>query len=75
MWLKNLPKLEFELENVLFGEKTAVSPEYVFYNSKKTKTKKSRYSILGKLGKKGSKERSKTFQGIAEAMAKQWGYL
>lgn len=65
LWLKGLPKLV---------PTKIVEPEYKIYNSKNHKSGKSRYPMLwaGK-GKGMSKERSKTFQGIAEAMADQWG--
>ena len=61
LWLKNLPLLKYELKDNLFGDKTSVEPEYIEYNSKKTKSGKSKYSILGKLGKGKGKERSKFF--------------
>lgn len=63
LWLKNLPNLKYT---------NVVEPEYIEYNSKKTKSGKSRYSIYGRLGKGHGHERSKTFQGIANAMADQW---
>jgi len=79
LWLKNLPKLIYALEDTLFEKKTAVEPEYVVYNSKKTKSGKSRYSALhGPLGpniKDRGKIRSSFFPGIAKAMAEQWGIL
>ena len=73
LWLKNLPKLFYQLENDLFGIKTSVDPEYAIYNSKKTISGKSKYSVLGTLGTGHGKERSKTFQGVATAIAEQWG--
>lgn len=66
LWLKNLKPLIHT---------NVVEPEYVYYNSKRTKSGKSRYSIAGKLGSGKSKERSKFFPGIAKAMAEQWGAL
>ena len=66
LWLKNLPPLI---------PTKIVEPEYILYNSKKSKSGKSRYSVFGKLGKGKGKERSKTFPGIAKAMAEQWGNL
>lgn len=78
LWLKNLPPLKFSMEDNLFESKTAVEPEYVEYNSTKTKSGKSRYSAY--IGTKPStrnpenaKLRSKTFEGVAQAMALQWG--
>jgi hypothetical protein len=72
LWLKNLPLLVHSESNTLFYESTHVVPEYHLYNSKKTKTGTSRYSVLGKLGKGKGKERSLFFPGIAQAMAEQW---
>ena len=65
LWLKGLPKLTYTQD-------TYVEPEYILYNSKKNKSGKSKYSILGKLGKGHGHERSKFFPGIAKAMAEQW---
>ena len=58
LWLKNLPKLE-HTEIVGKGE---------FYVSPSGKKMPKWFS-----DNKGSKVRSKTFQGIADAMADQWG--
>lgn len=63
LWLKGLPPL---LPTEI------VEPEYKTYNSSTKKSGKSRYPMLW-AGKKDSKERSKTFDGIARAMADQWG--
>jgi hypothetical protein len=70
LWLKNLPLLFYDLN--LFYTTLVVDPEYQIYNSKKTKSGKSRYSIYGRLGKNHGHERSKTFPGIAQAMVTQW---
>ena len=64
LWLKNLPELR---------PTNIVDPEYLLYNSKRTKSGKSRYSRFGKLGGGHGKERSVFFKGIADAMADQWG--
>ncbi len=72
LWLQNLPLLTYSLSDNLFEKKTAVEPQYLLYNSKKTKSGKSKYSIFGKLGKGKGKERSKFFPSIADAMATQW---
>jgi len=64
LWLKNLPELR---------PTNIVDPEYLLYNSKRTKSGKSRYSRFGKLGSGHGKERSVFFKGIADAMADQWG--
>lgn len=75
LWLKNLPPLLHSSSDTLFDSKTHVEPEYVVYNSSTKKSGKSKYSIFGKLGgsEMTSKLRSKTFPGIAKAMAEQWG--
>jgi len=73
LWLKGLPPLAWRNADELFGKKTTITPEYVIYNSAKTKSKTSKYSIFGKMGKGHGKERSRTFPGIANAMAEQWG--
>lgn len=63
LWLKGLPPL---LETEI------VEPHYKTYNSKTKKSGKSRYPIAWSK-KSDWKERSRTFQGIANAMAEQWG--
>jgi len=76
LWLKNLPALDYKLQDDLFGPKTATNkPEpYQIQLRKKTGKMKKRYFTdsftNGKL--KNSKEKSKTFPGIAKAMAEQW---
>jgi hypothetical protein len=63
LWLRELPLLKSTL---------LVDPEFVLYKSKKSKSGTSKYSKFGKLGKGKSKERSKTPDGLAKAMADQW---
>jgi site-specific DNA-cytosine methylase len=79
LWLKNLPKLVYCMNDNLFEKKTAVVPEYVFYHSKKNKSGYSRYSVLGKISSSNNPEnakiRSKTFPGIAQAIADQWSLV
>ncbi len=60
LWLKNLPKLQST--NTLFKE---INPEYYVCN------KGWRHSKF--TANWNSKKKSKTFEGIAKAMAKQWG--
>ena len=63
LWLKGLPKLKHT---------KIVEPEYITYKSGKRMAKW--YAEAWKLPKdERTKLRSKTFQGIANAMAKQWG--
>jgi len=67
LWLKNLPVLE---------PTNIVEPEFVMYRSKKNKTGFSKYGIQGTIPSTNNPEnariRSKTYQGIAKAMAEQW---
>ena len=68
LWLKNLPLLFHAKNEDLFVKKiTHVEPEYII-----TRTG-NKYNPLHHLGSGHSKERSKTFPGIAKAMATQWG--
>lgn len=68
LWLKNLPPLQYQLQDSLFGTRTASDyPEPLY--TLKTSGKKIHWTEAVK----GSKTRSKTFQGIADAMADQWG--
>lgn len=62
LWLKNLPPLQPTI---------IVEPEFITYNGKKYP--KWMYKDLDGLTKKERQfQRSKTFSGIAQAMAKQW---
>jgi site-specific DNA-cytosine methylase len=64
LWLKNLPKLE---------PTCVVEPEIYHYVAKNGRTKSdSRWRSQCKKEDR-SKHRSKTFEGIAKAMAEQWG--
>lgn len=76
LWLKNLPKLYHQKRPDLFNDKiTHVKPYFVEYIHADGKAHK--YSRTGdkwyKSAEERSKERSKTFPGIAKAMAEQWG--
>ena len=64
LWLKGLPKLK----------PTALITEYKPYcmSGSYTKTHDARYKGASRRGG-SAKSRSKTFQGIAQAMAQQWG--
>lgn len=78
LWLKNLPPLYHNKTPNLFDQKvTHVKPKLVEYASKKSKSGKSTYSggaaIWFKNAEERSRYRSKTFPGVAEAMAFQWG--
>ena len=65
LWLKNLPSLTFPPEN----KDKKPEPKYICKNGKRIYWSD---SFSGK-DKNRSKKKSKTFQGIARAMAKQWG--
>jgi hypothetical protein len=67
LWLKNLPKLQHYNNVDLFNTaKTHVKPEFIFAKNG------NKYSKIHWLGGGSGKERSKTFPGIAKAIAKQW---
>ena len=72
LWLRGLPRLTIKLGNVLFGEKELVKPlpKWVKDNGKKVFWCESLISLPKS---ERARARSKTFPGIAEAMAKQWG--
>lgn len=84
LWLKNLPKLYYNLEPNLFDSNvtsTKDKGEMIYWIDKKTGKQKSQakwyYDALinAKTKEERSTLRSKTFPGIAKAMAKQWGIL
>ena len=81
LWLKNLPPLIHAKTNELFYNKTHTKkPDYLYIcQGEKSKGKKIGWveGIKGtNNGQDGrSKARSKTFPGIAEAMAEQWGKI
>jgi site-specific DNA-cytosine methylase len=65
LWLRGLPRLRWD-------KLTAAYPEPVFYSTgEKTKGKAIHWCEAVK--SKDPSERARTFPGIAEAMAKQWG--
>lgn len=66
LWLKGLPLLKYSFHSDLFTEKTASQKPDPIYISK---TGKKHYFTEAN---NSSKIRSKTFQGIANAMAEQW---
>ncbi len=76
LWLKGLPKLLWLPMGGLF-QSTEVTPEFIIYNSKKKKCGKSKYAAAWKNHSRELRGhiRSKTFPGIARAMAEQWGPL
>jgi len=64
LWLKNLPKLK---------PTNMVEPEYIIGKRDGKKYSKIHYMSVGKDPGERSRLRSKTFPGIAKAMAEQWG--
>jgi hypothetical protein len=83
LWLKNLPPLQHQKEVDLFSDKiTHVEPEErYYYIHKKTGKIKSqpmwfyRALLEAKTKEERSTIRSKTFPGIAKAMAEQWSVI
>lgn len=85
LWLKNLSNLEYRLQDDLFGVRTATDKPKALYTHERKPSKhynggevKKRYFTDAKQLVNGNKivaghERSRTFLGIAQAMADQWG--
>lgn len=66
LWLKNLPQLKFALQDNLFTQRTATDypkPMYIDKNGKQRHFTE---------GSSGGHNRSKSFKGVARAMAEQW---
>ena len=72
LWLKNLPPLYHNAAPNLFDDTvTHVKPKgNIIFNGKMYSWAANKWY---KTAEERSKERSKTFPGIAEAMANQWG--
>lgn len=68
LWLKNLPPLGYRLRDDLFGKKTAVAPKSYWASSSNRPP-----GYLKNGVQSDAKNRSKTFPGIAKAMADHWG--
>ena len=74
LWLKNLPKLEYRLTDDLFGVKTATEkPKPLYHLATNGKAIHFIEGLKGLSEGERQKARSKFWNGIAEAMAKQWG--
>lgn len=74
LWLKNLPKLEHTKNTNLFFEVTHLPPPDPIYIEKSGKKRYFSDATGGYHGEGNSTlKRSKTFPGIATAMAEQWG--
>jgi len=73
LWLKFLPKLKHTKQDNLFEQKTHVKPEIIYHKSGRTDSKFHFESL--KLPKDlRSEVRSKTFEGIANAIVEQWNF-
>ena len=70
LWLKGLPKLYHAPADDMFYKKTDVEPEWVYYGSGGRCSPDHYKSAFSP--ERGT-ERSRTYQGIADAMAEQWG--
>lgn len=76
LWLKNLPKLIYCKADNLFETQTTVEPKVLAIQYRKPSKyykggeEKKRY--FTDAGLRNAKVRSKTFDGIAKAMAEQW---
>lgn len=68
LWLKNLPTLTYQLYDDMFGKRTATDKPKPIYFLKTTGK-----AIHWTEAVKGGKKRSKSWTGIADAMAEQWG--
>lgn len=65
LWLKGLPKL--------VPTNIVEKPVYEKFTQKNGNVRRTCWEMMQKGGKERAKERSKTFPGIARAMAEQWG--
>jgi hypothetical protein len=76
LWLKNLPKLIHNPLAPLFDDATHVKPTiYAYYKRGKKKGKPIYGNDYLKFSEDRGAVRSRTFQGIANAFAEQWGIL
>ena len=71
LWLKGLPPLAFYKNGDDFGSNLKVVPTHYYISSGSNRKNKTGMSCT--MEKRNPHERSKTFQGIADAMADQWG--
>jgi len=74
LWLKNLPKLQYIPDSPLFNDGTVVRPKiYGYYKTGKNKGNKIYGIDYLKPSKYRAQIRSIFWNGIARAMAEQWG--
>lgn len=69
LWLKNLPLLKYQLQDNLFSKASACEYPKPIYVDKKGRKLHFTESLSG------GKNRSKSFEGMARAMAQQWGNI
>ena len=69
IWLKNLPYLYHSNTDDLFDKASHVTPTHHWVNA----SSNYRHGVLTPGPERSQKGRSKSFQGIANAMADQWG--
>jgi hypothetical protein len=76
LWLKNLSLLKHVDSDTLFEKNTHVEPKiYAYYKTGRKKGKPIYGNDYCKFSEDRGKIRSKTFPGIANAMAEQWSNL
>lgn len=71
LWLKNLPKLRYAKKDSLFETAETVVPNFITHSNGK-RDPQWHFNSLGLPPKERAKIRSKTYPGIARAMAEQW---
>jgi hypothetical protein len=73
LWLNNLPALKHYKEDDIYGnKKTWVEPEFIIGKRDGKKYSLIHYQTITKDPTERGRIRSKTFPGIAKAMAEQW---
>ena len=72
LWLKNIPKLTYVLKDDMFYKATATEP--IANWVKPGNIRNRRFNRVSEGGKGNPHDRSRFFQGIADAMAEQWGW-
>lgn len=75
LWLKNLPELKHNSQDDLFNSRTHVDKPDPIYIDKISGKKRYITDAISGNTKDSKLLRSKTFPGIAKAMAEQWGIL
>jgi hypothetical protein len=74
LWLKNFKPLHYSHSHTLFDQQTVVEPDGpTSFSIRKTEYRKGQIRRYYWQDKVSAKVKSKTFPGIAKAMADQWG--